>query len=83
MTRVGSQRHKKILVVFRLVNLYSLRVYIEHKGDESPKDTAAIFCLSFQAKRKDEPLKPGPHLHIIYNLRYYFPENTLHLYGKF
>jgi hypothetical protein len=29
-----------ILVVFWLVNLYSLFVYIEHKGDESPTDYA-------------------------------------------
>ena len=27
-----------MLVVFWLVNLYSLFVYMEHKGDESPKD---------------------------------------------
>jgi len=27
-----------MLVVFRLVNLYSLFVYIEHNGDESPKE---------------------------------------------
>jgi hypothetical protein len=32
------------LVVFWLVNLYSLFVYIEHNGDESPKDIVLQFC---------------------------------------
>jgi hypothetical protein len=32
-----------MLVVFCLVNLYSLLVYIEHNGDESPKDHLARF----------------------------------------
>jgi hypothetical protein len=31
-----------MLVVFWLVNLYSLLVYIEHNGDESPKETNEI-----------------------------------------
>ena len=33
------------LVVFWLVSLYFLFVYIEHDGDESPKDTRGIFNL--------------------------------------
>jgi len=32
--------------VFGLVNLYSLLVYIEHNGDESPKGLYALFVLS-------------------------------------
>jgi hypothetical protein len=32
-----------MLVVLRLVNLYSLLVYVEHNGDESPKDCPVAF----------------------------------------
>jgi len=37
-----------MLVVFWLVNLYSLFVYIEHNGDEPPKDPSRLeHSLSF------------------------------------
>jgi hypothetical protein len=38
-----------MLVVFSLVNLYSLFVYIEHNGDESPKDSAVTIFLLLSA----------------------------------
>jgi hypothetical protein len=34
-----------MLVVFRLVNLYPLLVYVEHNGDESPKDYLSILYI--------------------------------------
>jgi len=39
-----------MLVVFWLVNRYSLFVYIEHNGDKSPKELVYSFYFNQQCK---------------------------------
>ena len=43
-----------MLVVFWLVNLYSLFVYIEHNGDESPKDYLMLFAEEIHSLRPEK-----------------------------
>jgi len=55
-----------ILVVFWLVILYSLFVYIEHNGDESPKDQeyfqADAGVHSVHTRNKSHPHRPVTYL---------------------